>query len=395
MASIASTLASRSFAEELQMNTRPAISSTGLGIALAMVLCAPVWVAAQSSAEASKTDAKAAAKTNATSAAKGKAWVMPRMADGRPDLHGYWTSLSFTPMERPAKYGNREFLTDKEVKEAFNAGVHRTFDASGDDPQGELFNPNSADYDVVTFGLAPWQNGVKPNPRTSLIVDPPDGRIPPLTSEAKAARAARTAHGYVIDDHHGGGEVHADVPTDLGVRTSCVSMSGGPPIVPGEYNSGILIEQSSGYVVLEAEYGTEVRVIPLDGRPHAAAYIHQWHGDGRGHWEGDTLVVETTNFRPEDPFRGANPNTLKITERFTRVAADQIEYKFTIDDPSTWTKPWTAIVPLNPVDGPFFEYDCSENDLDAVNILAGSRITEKKSATEKDKGTPGVPISQK
>ena len=375
------------------MSDRLGLSWGALAIMSAAIFLAPAMVAAQTpspAAAAAKT-----AKTKATAAESAANLpaksAIPRTPDGHPDLHGYWTSLSFTPMERPARYGNREFLTEKEMQEAFNAGLHRTYDSSGDDSQGELFNPNSADYDVVTFGLAPWQNGVKPNRRTSLIVDPPDGRIPPLTAEAKAAReAARNAHGYVIDNHRGGGEVHADVPTDLGVRTACISMSGGPPIVPGEYNSSVFIVQNPGYLVIQAEYGSELRIIALDGHPHAPAGIHQWRGDGRGHWEGDTLVVETTNFRPEDPFRGANPRTLKITERFKRVAADQIQYSFTIDDPSTWTKPWTAIVPLNSVNGPLFEYDCSENDNDAVNILAGARILEQKS-----KSGAATPISQK
>jgi hypothetical protein len=344
------------------------------GIAFFILLVGATRIAAQAP---SNKDTSTAPGPEAT-----KRWTMPRTADGHPDLHGYWTSLSFTPLERPAKYGNREFLSDRETQEIFNAGVHRTFDSSGDDAQGELFNPNSADYDVVTFGLAPWQNGVKPNRRTSLIVDPPDGRIPPLTPEARAAReAARNGHAYIVDNHRGGGDVHADVPTDLGIRTTCISMSGGPPILPGEYNSSVFILQNSQSVVIEAEYGTEVRIIPLDGRPHPSANIHQWRGDGRGHWEGDTLVVETTNFRPEDAFRGANPRTLKIIESFKRVSADQIEYSFTVDDPSTWSKPWTAIVPLNSVNGPLFEYDCSENDNDAVNILAGARILEQRTQT--------------
>jgi hypothetical protein len=370
------------------MSNRVGSSWTVFGIVLSVAMFAPTFVTAQKPS-GSRTDTKGAddAKTGAGT----KLWTVPRMPDGHPDLHGYWSSLTFTPLERPAKYGNREFLTDQETKDVFNAGVHRTFDSSGDEPTGELFNPNSADYDVVTFGLAPWQNGVKPNRRTSLIVDPPDGRIPPLTAAAKAAReAATTEHGYIVDNHRGGGEVHADVPTDLGVRTTCISMSGGPPILPGEYNSSVFIVQNSDYVVVQAEYGSEVRIIPVDGRPHPSANVHQWRGDGRGHWEGDMLVVETTNFRREDTFRGANPKTLKITERFKRVAADQIEYSFTIDDPSTWTKPWTAIVSLNAVDGPLFEYNCSENDNDAVNILEGARILEKKA-----KAAPEGPLSQK
>ena len=175
------------------------------------------------------------------------------------------------------------------------------------------------------------------------------------------------------------------------MRTTCISMSGGPPILPGAYNNGLYIMQNANYVVLQAEYGSELRIIPLDGRPHVSANVHQWHGDGRGHWEGDTLVVETTNFRPEAVFRNANPKTLKITERFKRVAADQIEYSFTIDDPSTWTKPWTAIVPLNAIKGPLFEYACSESNMDVVNIMAGARATEK-TTQEKAKGVSAVPI---
>ena len=376
------------------MSIHSGISSAALRIAFGAVLFAPAFVAAQAQAPSRSVPARKAARIaipETPANTKSKAWTMPRTPDGHPDLHGYWTSLTFTPLERPAQYGNREFLTEKETKAVFDAGVHRTFDSSGDEPQGELFNPNSADYDVVTFGLAPWQNGVKPNPRTSLIVDPPDGRIPPLTSAAAAAKeTARGVHGKVIEDHHGGADVLADVPADLGVRTACISMSGGPPILPGEYNSSVFIAQNPEHLVIEAEYGTEVRIIPLDVRPHVSPNIRQWRGDGRGHWEGDTLVVETTNFRPEDTFRGANPKTLKITERFTRVAADQIEYKFTVDDPSTWTRPWTAVVPLNAVAGPLFEYDCSENDNDAVNILAGARILEKRA-----KAVSGGPISQK
>ena len=249
------------------MTTRLLFSSSAFAIALSTVLFAPLRAPAQTqSAPATNSAAKTSTKSD-TKGTDAKSSALPRTADGRPDLHGYWTSLSFTPLERPAKFGNREFLTDQEIKDIFNAGVHRTFDSAGDDPQGELFNPNSADYDVVTFGLAPWQNGVKPNNRTSLIVDPPDGRIPPLTAAAKAARdAAREGHGYITEDHRGGGDVHADTPKDLGVRTACISMSGGPPILPGEYNSGLYIVQNSGYVLLEAEYGTEVRIIPLDGQ---------------------------------------------------------------------------------------------------------------------------------
>ncbi len=358
------------------MSNRFALSS-GLGIVLAIVLFVPTFVAAQGSSGAAKT----AAKTDM------KAWTTPHAPDGKPDLHGYWTSESFTPLERPAKYAGREFLTDEEVEAAQKAGLQREYDRTSDDPEETLSN-------LTAFGLTAAVEGFAPNKRTSLIVDPPDGRMPPRTPEALKRPRAIGDRDYIEADGHGGATVHADNPKDMGVRTSCVSLSGGPPILPGAYNNGVYILQNPEFVVLQAEYGTEVRIIPLDARPHAGASIHQWHGDGRGHWEGDTLVVETTNFRPEATFRNASPQTLKITERFKRVAADQIEYSFTIDDPSTWTKPWTAIVPLRATIGPFFEYDCSESNNDIINIMAGARATEK-AAEEKAKGASKLPISQK
>jgi hypothetical protein len=369
------------------MRKRFEFSSSALVIAMATVVFAPVFAAAQSSPAAAKAGANPAAKTQ---------WVMPRMADGHPDLHGYWNHLTFTPFERPAKYGNREFLTAKELEEVFKSGVRGSYDpgapGSEDRYGGELFNPDSVDYDATTYGLSPWQNGIKPNPRTSLVVDPPDGRIPPLTSEAKARLAAGARPGggfpYVVDDHHGGAVVHADIAKDLGQGTTCVTQSGGPPLIPAEYNSGLFIAQNSEYLLIETETGSEFRIIPLDGRPHVSPNIRPWHGDSRGHWEGDTLVVESTNLRPDHTYRNGDPNTEKITEYFKRIDAGTIEYKFTVNDPSTWTKPWSAIIPMSASTGPMFEYDCSENNNDAVNILAGARAFEKKAAE-------GKPVSQK
>jgi len=375
------------------------VSSSTLRIALVTLLFAPAFLAAQSTTESAKTGVKTAAKTNTAAAAKTKAWVMPRLADGHPDFSGYWNNLSFTPMERPAKYGTREFLTTREMEGVFKSGVRGSYDpgAQGSEDRygGELFNPDSVDYDAATYGLSPWQNGVKMNPRTSLVVDPPDGRIPPLTAEAKArvSGGARAAGGfpYVVDDHHGGAVVHADTAWDLGQGTTCVTQSGGPPVTPAEYNSGLFIAQNPERVLIETETGSEFRIIPVDKSPHPSVNIHQWHGDSRGHWEGDTLVVETTNFRPDHTYRNGDPNTQKITEYFKRINADTIEYKFTVDDPSTWTKPWSAIIPMSVSTGPLFEYDCSEDNNDAVNILAGARAVEKRAA----EGKTGTPVSQK
>lgn len=357
-----------------------ALRSKALLIGVASFLLVPAFAAAQLS-PANKAAAKNTLKKDSNSASSAKSWTMPRTPDGQPDLHGYWTSETFTPLERPAKYAGREFLTDAEAEAAQKAGLQRAYDRTYDDPVEEPV------YDSTTFGLTPALEGFAPNKRTSLIVDPPDGRLPPRTPEAMKRPRAIGDRDYIEPDGHGSGVVHADTPRDIGMRTTCVSMSGGPPILPGAYNNGLRIVQGENYVVLQAEYGLEVRIIPLDGRPHAPADIQQWHGDGRGHWEDDTLIVETTNFRREATFRNANPKTLKITERFKRVAADQIEYSFTIDDPSTWTKPWTAVVPLHTIKGPFFEYACSESNMDVVNIMAGARASEKESE-QKSKGVP-------
>ena len=402
------------------MSNRNWVPSTALGVVLAVVLLLPVFAAAQApSATAAKaTPSSTAGKPAAQPASAAKPAAIPRTADGHPDLHGYYNFLTVTPLQRPAKYGNREFLTPQETKDVFEKGLQSAYEPRDGDEEhygNELFNPNSVDYDPTTFGLSPWQNGIKPNPRTSLVVDPPDGRIPPLTEAAKAAQAARgrqqapavaeTANlagsragtpvegqGYVVDDHNGNGVVHADVPLDLGYGTTCVSPGGGAPIFPGEYNADMYILQTPNNVVIQGVNG--YRVIPIDGRPAlGGSFKEQWHGSGVGHWEGDTLVVETTNFHQGNAYRGANPKTLKITERFTRISPETIEYKFTIDDPSTWTRPWSVILPLSAENGPLFEFACTEDDYDAVNILAGARAFEKK-AQEKAK-EKGVPISQK
>jgi hypothetical protein len=307
-----------------------------------------------------RTQATSASTTK--TATKGKPWVMSHTPDGQPDLQGYWTNLSFTPMERPDKFGNREFLTDAEVAEVFKAGVQHSYEFTFDNPAGTPV------YDATQFGLDAWQNGVKPNKRTSLIVDPPDGKFPPLTPRAQQARAAKKA---TATDRF-------ERPVDLGLGIRCLTFPGnGPPMLPAAYNSNYQIVQSPGYVTIESEWNSITRIIPLDGRPHLSQNIHRWQGDSRGHWDGNTLVVETTNFRPEATYQDANAQTLRIIERFTRLDADTIEYKFTVDDPSTWTKPWTGIIPMSKVEGPLFEYACSEGNNDVINMLEAARESEK------------------
>jgi len=341
------------------MTNRFWVSATVLTALMAIALLSPPFLAAQ-----------ARPSTSATPAAGAKTWTASRTPDGQPDLQGYWTSLSFTPMERPAKYAGREFLTDEEAAEVFKAGVQHAY---------EFTYANSAEtpvYDSTVYALGAWQNGVTPNRRTSLVVDPPDGKIPPLAPEAQKARAAMKKIPTANENLEVQGPVQADGPEDLTLGVRCLSF-GGPPILPAAYNSNVHIVQGAGYVMIEYEWNSEIRTIPLDGRPQLSHNIHRWHGDSRGHWEGNALVVETTNFRPGATFQNANPKTLKITERFTRLDARTIEYKFTIDDPATWTKPWSAIVPLSHIDGPMFEYACGEGNNGIVNILAGARASER------------------
>ena len=337
-------------------------------IAIAAILAVPALVTAQTTSGVAGNKDKGAAPK--------KTWVS-RTADGQPDLQGYWTSLSFTAMERPAKYGNREFLTDEEAAQIHKEGIQHSYEFTFNDLA------ETPVYDATVYALSAWQEGVAPNRRTSLVVDPSDGRIPPLTPEAAKVREAARKAGPNQDYADPNAPVKADVAEDLNLGERCLSF-GGPPILPGAYNSNFQIVQGTGYVMIEYEWNNEIRIIPLDGRPQLSQGLHRWHGNSRGHWEGNTLVVETSNFRPGATFQGANAKTLKMTEYFTRTDQNTIEYKFTIDDPSTWTRPWSAIVPLSHMEGPIPEYDCSENNNDAVNILAGARATEK-AAAEKAK----------
>jgi hypothetical protein len=286
-------------------------------------------------------------------------------------MQGIWTNLSFTPMVRPPEFGKREFLTKEELDKAFKDGIQRSY---------EYTLGNAADspfYDATTYALGAWQNGIQPNPRTSLIVDPPDGQFPPLTPEAAKSRARNP----IITGNTAPKADRAEDQT-LGVR--CMTF-GGPPILPSVSNSDLQIVQSADDVLLEWEWDSTPRIIPLDGKPQLSSRIHRWNGDSRGHWEGNTLVVETANFRPGVTYQNANADTLKITEYFTRIDEGTIEYKFTVNDPATWTKPWSAIVPLSRIKGPMPEFACSEGNFALVEILAGARADEE-AAKEKNTG---------
>ena len=319
--------------------------------ALAVVL--PAWLAAQQAPAPAAMPAPAAVKP-------APGWKAPRTANGHPDLQGYWTSLSFTPLQRPERFGTREFLTGEELEQMFKAGMDRSY---------EFTFANSADtpvYDATVYSLDAWQNGVRPNSRTSLIVDPANGRLPALTPEAAARmkQQQRRANPYAG-------------PEDLSQGVRCFSF-GGPPIPAGSaYNHNTFIHQSRDAVVIEYEWGSSARLVSLDSRPHVSGTIRPWKGDSRGRWEGDTLVIETTNFRPGTQPQGSNPATVKLTERLTLMDKDTLEYRYTVDDPSTWTQPWTAVIPLFRIEGPLFEYACHEGNNGLVNLLEGARQLEK------------------
>ena len=284
-----------------------------------------------------------------------------RTADGQPDLEGYWTNATITPLERPAALAGKEFLTDQERAQNEKNALKPS------DPS--KLGGTAAHYDFEQFGLDPSQAKIVSTGRTSLILDPPDGRIPPLTEQGKERAAERLAA------RRRTGQFDGPETRPLGER--CIIWPGeGPPMLPEAYNSNLQIQQGPGYVVILQEMIHDARVIPLDGRPHLPPAIRQWMGDARGHWEGNTLVVDTTNFTDRTNFRGSTAN-LHVIERFTRVSADMILYRFTVEDPATWTRPWTAELPITKIDGPLFEYACHEGNFGMANTLSGARAAER------------------
>ena len=308
----------------------------------------------------------ATAQTANTVAKTSKAWTAPRI-DGHPDLQGFWTNATYTPLERPKELGTKEFYTEAEAAEFERQAVLKEHSQAA----------NDIHYDNVTWQSEHYSKIVS-NRRTSLIFDPPDGRVPPLTPEGQKREAARRQAAR----EHGAAD-SADVRT-LGER--CITWGNdGPPMIGSTYNNNMQIVQPAGAVVIHHEMIHSVRYIPLDGRPHLPPGIRQLNGDSRGHWEGDTLVVDTTNFTDRTPFRGP-PSTarqdifssrdLHIVERFTRVDDETIIYRFTIEDPSTWTRPWSGELVMRKTQGPIFEYACHEGNYGLADILAGARKEE-------------------
>ena len=283
-------------------------------------------------------------------------YKVPRTPDGQPDLQGYWTNLTYTPFERPRALANTPLYTEREAIEAFNKAVAES--------------QNQAVHYVNTdFGATPVQTGAKPNRRTSLVIDPPDGRVPPLTPEARQRETARQAA------ERAGGPLARTWRDDRGA-VWCVFHDRVVPSFVAPYGSNYQIVQSRDWIVLTYEWNSERRVIPLDGRPHGPASVRTYAGDARGHWEGDTLVVETTNFSPKRNFFGS-PGTFRLVDRFTRIADDTIIHTYTVEDPATWTRPWTVEMPMHRINGPMLEYACNENNVDVFTTLRNARAQEQ------------------
>ena len=297
----------------------------------------------------------------------------PRTPWGTPDLQGVWDFRTITPMERPEEFGDREFLTDEESADLEQGVLERN---------ARLDAPSEIRTELLPVGgnVGAYNNfwmdrgtTVVDTRRTSLIVDPPNGRIPPLTPEgqqrrdATAAKRQRPAHG----------------PEDRSMGERCLlGFNGGPPLEPRAYNNHAQIFQTPDYVVILNEMVNDSRVVPLDGRPHLDDGIRQWRGDPRGRWEGDTLVVETTNFYLQTAFserQGSTP-AMHLVERFTRRSDDILIYEATMTDPATWTSPWTFEVPMVRSDEPVFEYACHEGNYGMDGIMAGARADEAEAA---------------
>jgi len=295
-----------------------------------------------------------------------KAWTPPRTPDGHPDLQGIWDFRSATPLQRPPQFAGREFMTAEEAAEYERRATEREDGRPPDDPRTE--------QSVHPAWWLDYGKTVVKTRRTSLIVDPPDGRIPPLTPDAQKRNAARRAEAAT----HG----PADSYENRGLFERCITRGAPEGLLPGPYNNNLQVLQAPGYVLLITEMIHDARIVAMDGRPHNSSSLLGWMGDSRGHWEGDTLVIDTTNFNEKISFRGAT-STLHLVERFTRLDADTLEYRFTVDDPATWTRPWTVAFPMVRTDEKIYEYACHEGNYGLRNILSNARWEEAEAARKK------------
>jgi hypothetical protein len=302
-------------------------------------------------------------------------WTPPRTPDGRPDFQGVWVNNNATPLERPKELAGRATLTDEELA-AMKKKAHELFGGEGDAAFGDtvfnavLANVNgtksgfkstdgeTGDYSSVWTVERVWDN------RTSQITDPPDGRQPAMTAEGQKRREANLA---------ARNRPPAEAQ-DRPLQERCITY-GSPSLVAG-YQSGYQIVQTPASVVVTTEMIHDARVIPLDAGPHLPSAVRQWLGDSRARWEGDTLVVDTTNYKPRS-FMSVSSEKLHVTERFSRTGPEILKYEITIDDPGTWTRPWSLMIPLRKADHPLYEYACHEGNYGLAGILSGARAQEQ------------------
>jgi hypothetical protein len=296
-----------------------------------------------------------------------KKWTPARTADGHPDLQGTFDFATATPLERPASLAGKAVLTDAEAAAYEKQQLENRKRIDDAPPPGQVGGYNEFWYEFGTKVVG--------DRRTSLITDPPDGRLPPLLPDAQKRADERRARLRRL----------ADGPEDRDASERCLlGYNSGPPMIPVGYNQNVQIVQTHDYVMVHNEMVHTARIIPVDGPPHHPAAFRSWSGDSRGHWEGDTLVVETTNFNDKtwNQFSGwswAVDDNLHLVERFSLVDADTVRYEFTVTDPTVWTKPWSAAVPLRRTSNLMYEYACHEGNEGMEGILRGARALERES----------------
>jgi len=298
-------------------------------------------------------------------------YVAPRNEWGQPDLRGVWNFSSNTPLERPARYADQEFLSDDDVARIRAEALDDIARSDGNSSQGGVGGYNQF-----------WIEGLplEDNRRTSLIIDPPNGRLP------ARVQGAPVAFGGLGPDIEGErpvrftvGGIGKDGPEDRGLSERCLlGFNSVPPFMPSMYNNNVQLFQNGDHFVIFNEMIHEARIVPIDGRPHLPDDVAQWTGDSRGYWDGDTLVVETRNFTDKtQSFRGTGiSKNMHLIERFTRVADDEVHYVFTVNDPQSFVAPVTVLVPMHKTEDELYEYACHEGNYGMVNILRGARVEE-------------------
>ena len=338
------------------MLRRSFISSGALAAMTAVLLLAQTPASGQAVTPAAKT------------APSGKAWTPPRTPDGKPDLQGVWGNATLTPLERPKKLGAKEFYTEEEFAEMtkrIRQGI------VGEEADLQNAGEQALRYDLSVYGFDLTKAKFASNRRTSLIIGP-EGVVPPMLPEARKRNAERVAKnkGHEFDSYE-----------NRPLSERCILMAQERiPMIPGADDNNLLqIIQGPGYVTLLHEIDHSTRVIPTDGRPHLPENIRQYQGDSVGHWEGNTLVVDTTNFTALSAFRGSGEK-LHLIERFSRTDDNTLTYQFTAEDPTTWDKPWTAEIPMSKAKGPVYEWACHEGNSMIVTILKGARVAEEQAA---------------